>query len=207
MEIYSQNVYSTLFSQILKYQNKVILSFNVLKFCWSAFAKVYVQKIPSFHVKNGDFIICSAEVRLGLLAQACHAPGFSTLCGNLFTSRSFDSKKEVSTKLTVSALQRCPMRSVIFRWRGFYARTATMWRSLVRYVFVGPTANSTMIMTTMMLFTVNHERFLRRQLDTRLKILNTSRMRCMQAGTTFVVCLCTVKCCKHYKYNLDVALP
>ncbi|XP_055331466.1 calcium-activated potassium channel slowpoke-like isoform X2 [Paramacrobiotus metropolitanus] len=54
--------------------------------------KAYLQNIPSWNTKNGDVIICIAELRLGLLAQNCHAPGFSTLMANLFTTRSLDAK-------------------------------------------------------------------------------------------------------------------
>ena len=40
-------------------------------------------------------VICIAELRLGLLAQSCLAPGFSTLMANYFTTRSTDGEKKV----------------------------------------------------------------------------------------------------------------
>ncbi|XP_055352190.1 calcium-activated potassium channel subunit alpha-1-like [Paramacrobiotus metropolitanus] len=49
--------------------------------------KEYVQKIPAWNAEKGDAVLCCAEIRLGLLAQSCNAPGFSTLMANLFVSR------------------------------------------------------------------------------------------------------------------------
>ncbi|OQV21010.1 Calcium-activated potassium channel slowpoke [Hypsibius exemplaris] len=56
--------------------------------------KAYLQNIPSWNVQAGDIVICIAELRLGLLAQSCYAPGFSTLMANFFTTRSFSERKK-----------------------------------------------------------------------------------------------------------------
>lgn len=50
--------------------------------------------IPSWDWKQGDDVICLAELKLGFIAQSCLAPGFSTMMANLFAMRSF---KTVST--------------------------------------------------------------------------------------------------------------
>ncbi|XP_055343003.1 calcium-activated potassium channel subunit alpha-1-like [Paramacrobiotus metropolitanus] len=58
--------------------------------------KAYLLNIPSWNWKNGDEVVCLAELKLGLIAQSCIAPGFSTLMANLFTSRSFTSLEKQS---------------------------------------------------------------------------------------------------------------
>ena len=58
--------------------------------------KAYLLNIPSWDWKQGDDVICLAELKLGFIAQSCLAPGFSTMMANLFAMRSF---KTVSTKL------------------------------------------------------------------------------------------------------------
>lgn len=50
--------------------------------------KVYLQNIPTWSKRNGDQIICYSEIELGILAQSCMVPGFSTLLSNLFSVRS-----------------------------------------------------------------------------------------------------------------------
>lgn len=45
--------------------------------------------IPSWDWKQGDDVICLAELKLGFIAQSCLAPGFSTMMANLFAMRSF----------------------------------------------------------------------------------------------------------------------
>ena len=56
--------------------------------------KAYLLNIPSWDWKQGDDVICLAELKLGFIAQSCLAPGFSTMMANLFAMRSF---KTVST--------------------------------------------------------------------------------------------------------------
>ncbi|KFD54421.1 hypothetical protein M514_04764 [Trichuris suis] len=51
--------------------------------------KAYLLNIPSWNWKTGDDVICLAELKLGILAQSCLAPGFSTMMANLFAMRSF----------------------------------------------------------------------------------------------------------------------
>lgn len=53
--------------------------------------KAYLLNIPSWDWKQGDDVICLAELKLGFIAQSCLAPGFSTMMANLFTMRSGDS--------------------------------------------------------------------------------------------------------------------
>ncbi|GAU91314.1 hypothetical protein RvY_03591 [Ramazzottius varieornatus] len=43
----------------------------------------HVANIPGFNAMAGDSIICFSTLELGLLAQSCLAPGFSTLISNL----------------------------------------------------------------------------------------------------------------------------
>ncbi|KAI4457846.1 calcium-activated potassium channel alpha chain [Holotrichia oblita] len=49
----------------------------------------YLLNIPSWDWKQGDDVICLAELKLGFIAQSCLAPGFSTMMANLFAMRSF----------------------------------------------------------------------------------------------------------------------
>ncbi|XP_055331625.1 calcium-activated potassium channel slo-1-like [Paramacrobiotus metropolitanus] len=58
--------------------------------------KAYLQNIPSWNPKYGDTVLCISELRLGLLAQSCCAPGFSTLMANFFTTRSQDGDTKLS---------------------------------------------------------------------------------------------------------------
>lgn len=59
--------------------------------------QAYLLNIPSWDWKQGDDVICLAELKLGFIAQSCLAPGFSTMMANLFAMRSF---KTVSLPLT-----------------------------------------------------------------------------------------------------------
>lgn len=60
--------------------------------------QAYLLNIPSWDWKQGDDVICLAELKLGFIAQSCLAPGFSTMMANLFAMRSF---KTVSHRRTV----------------------------------------------------------------------------------------------------------
>jgi potassium large conductance calcium-activated channel subfamily M alpha protein 1 len=60
--------------QLLQYQNKTFL-LNIPNWNW--------DKV------EGDDVICISELKLGLMAQNCLAPGISTYMANLFTMRSF----------------------------------------------------------------------------------------------------------------------
>ncbi|KRZ91450.1 Calcium-activated potassium channel slo-1, partial [Trichinella sp. T8] len=57
--------------------------------------KAYLLNIPSWNWRTGDDVICLAELKLGIIAQSCLAPGFSTMMANLFAMRSF--KTSMST--------------------------------------------------------------------------------------------------------------
>jgi potassium large conductance calcium-activated channel subfamily M alpha protein 1 len=63
--------------------------------------KAYLLNIPSWDWKQGDDVICLAELKLGFIAQSCLAPGFSTMMANLFAMRSF---KTVSFLLRIFTL-------------------------------------------------------------------------------------------------------
>ena len=57
--------------------------------CVSVSFQAYLLNIPSWDWKQGDDVICLAELKLGFIAQSCLAPGFSTMMANLFAMRSF----------------------------------------------------------------------------------------------------------------------
>ncbi|XP_070544724.1 calcium-activated potassium channel subunit alpha-1-like isoform X33 [Ptychodera flava] len=56
--------------------------------------KAYLLNIPSWNWREGDDVICLAELKLGLIAQSCLAPGFSTIMANLFAMRSNSEAEE-----------------------------------------------------------------------------------------------------------------
>uniref|UniRef100_A0A915K4N5 Uncharacterized protein n=1 Tax=Romanomermis culicivorax TaxID=13658 RepID=A0A915K4N5_ROMCU len=51
--------------------------------------RAYLLNIPSWDWRRGDDVVCLAELKLGILAQSCLAPGLSTIMANLFAMRSF----------------------------------------------------------------------------------------------------------------------
>lgn len=73
--------------------------YNTIKFPFLQF-QAYLLNIPSWDWKQGDDVICLAELKLGFIAQSCLAPGFSTMMANLFAMRSF---KTVSFPCTTSS--------------------------------------------------------------------------------------------------------
>lgn len=58
--------------------------------------QAYLLNIPSWDWKQGDDVICLAELKLGFIAQSCLAPGFSTMMANLFAMRSFKTVSKTS---------------------------------------------------------------------------------------------------------------
>merc|ERR1719232_2173444 len=58
--------------------------------------KAYLLNIPSWDWKQGDDVICLAELKLGFIAQSCLAPGFSTMMANLFAMRSFNTSPDMA---------------------------------------------------------------------------------------------------------------
>lgn len=52
--------------------------------------QAYLTSIPNWDPTVGDDVVCLPEVKMGLLAQSCVVPGFSTLMANIFASRSSD---------------------------------------------------------------------------------------------------------------------
>lgn len=70
--------------------------------------QAYLLNIPSWDWKQGDDVICLAELKLGFIAQSCLAPGFSTMMANLFAMRSFKTVRSVThhhthTKCTINS--------------------------------------------------------------------------------------------------------
>lgn len=62
---------------------------NLISFLSLSLRQAYLLNIPSWDWKQGDDVICLAELKLGFIAQSCLAPGFSTMMANLFAMRSF----------------------------------------------------------------------------------------------------------------------
>ncbi|RWS12446.1 calcium-activated potassium channel slowpoke-like isoform X10 [Dinothrombium tinctorium] len=50
--------------------------------------KPFLWNIPSWNSRRGDDVVCFSELKLGLIAQSCLAPGFSSMMSNLFAIRS-----------------------------------------------------------------------------------------------------------------------
>lgn len=83
--------------QLMQYHNKVRDEIEIgregfIKFDSSRLffpPQAYLLNIPSWDWKQGDDVICLAELKLGFIAQSCLAPGFSTMMANLFAMRSF----------------------------------------------------------------------------------------------------------------------
>ena len=68
--------------------------------------KAYLLNIPSWDWKQGDDVICLAELKLGFIAQSCLAPGFSTMMANLFMMHSYS---EVSKLVHTQYFCRVPL--------------------------------------------------------------------------------------------------
>ena len=45
------------------------------------------MNIPTWNKRYGDEVVCLSELKLGLMAQSCLAPGFATLMANTFVMR------------------------------------------------------------------------------------------------------------------------
>uniref|UniRef100_A0A1I8H8F3 Maxi K channel n=1 Tax=Macrostomum lignano TaxID=282301 RepID=A0A1I8H8F3_9PLAT len=71
-------------------------------------SKTYLRNIPDWSAVHGDQALCINEMKYGVLAQSCLAPGVSTLLGNLLTLRSFK-----------------PMKDKENRWENVYLEGAT----------------------------------------------------------------------------------
>ncbi|CAH0768686.1 unnamed protein product [Bemisia tabaci] len=67
--------------------------------------KAYLLNIPSWDWKQGDDVICLAELKLGFIAQSCLAPGFSTMMANLFAMRSFKTNVRCDQSLEMQSWQ------------------------------------------------------------------------------------------------------
>lgn len=53
------------------------------------FDQPFLFHIPSWNTAR-DEVICYSELKLGIVAQTCLAPGFSTLVTNLFSTLSHE---------------------------------------------------------------------------------------------------------------------
>lgn len=72
---------------------RTLIDFSIIQF------QAYLLNIPSWDWKQGDDVICLAELKLGFIAQSCLAPGFSTMMANLFAMRSFKTVSEQFRKM------------------------------------------------------------------------------------------------------------
>ena len=72
--------------QLMQYHNKAVYSPPPPHPDYTI--QAYLLNIPSWDWKQGDDVICLAELKLGFIAQSCLAPGFSTMMANLFAMRS-----------------------------------------------------------------------------------------------------------------------
>ena len=59
----------------------------------------HVANIPGFSAMAGDSIVCFSTLELGLLAQSCLAPGFSTMISNLMGTDCTRTEQEVRQKI------------------------------------------------------------------------------------------------------------
>ncbi|CAF3523617.1 unnamed protein product [Rotaria sordida] len=75
--------------------------------------KMNVASIPGWSSKDGDEIICIAELKLGLIGMSCVVPGFSTMMTNIFRMSAY--KSRAAQELTQS-----------WQWRELYHRGAAM---------------------------------------------------------------------------------
>ncbi|CAF4352276.1 unnamed protein product, partial [Rotaria sp. Silwood2] len=75
--------------------------------------KMNVASIPGWSAKDGDEIICIAELKLGLIGMSCIVPGFSTMMTNIFRMSAY--KNRAAQELTQS-----------WKWRELYHRGAAM---------------------------------------------------------------------------------
>ena len=75
--------------------------------------QTYLLHIPNWKWDklNGDDCVCLAELKLGLMAQNCLAPGVATLMANLFTNRSYSVRAAASSHLERFRLSDCTRRT------------------------------------------------------------------------------------------------
>ncbi|CAF0908028.1 unnamed protein product [Adineta steineri] len=75
--------------------------------------KMNVASIPGWSSKDGDEIICIAELKLGLIGMSCAVPGFCTMMTNIFRMSAYKTRQ--SQELTQA-----------WHWRELYHRGAAM---------------------------------------------------------------------------------
>lgn len=73
--------------------------------CCCPGAQIFLQSVPFWSLARGDRVLCFSELKLGLIAQHCIAPGFCTLLSNLITF----AEKEV--QVCCAAVNECRTKS------------------------------------------------------------------------------------------------
>ncbi|XP_055333743.1 calcium-activated potassium channel slowpoke-like [Paramacrobiotus metropolitanus] len=89
---------------------------------------VHLTNLPTWSTLRGDVAVCLAELKMGLLAESCIAPGFSTLVSNLMQSYSTLGNYTVARANSSNAemnpidlyVKGCSMRIVFQRFSEFY---------------------------------------------------------------------------------------
>lgn len=91
INLISFNFFAALATSLLYWHINGYADWNLSKSMnlFLSFHQAYLLNIPSWDWKQGDDVICLAELKLGFIAQSCLAPGFSTMMANLFAMRSF----------------------------------------------------------------------------------------------------------------------
>ena len=76
---------------IKEYKAVTIIMWQQTTFMFTScsFNQVFLFHIPSWDTSQ-DEVICYSELKLGIVAQSCLAPGFSTLVTNLFSTLSHE---------------------------------------------------------------------------------------------------------------------
>ncbi len=70
--------------------------------------------IPSWDWKQGDDAVCIAELKLGLMAQSCLAPGFSSLMANMFAMRSYKEVIQIFFYFKLNCVKILPKKIQLF---------------------------------------------------------------------------------------------
>ena len=106
--------------QLMQYHNKVSCSHTSHHgYQPCPVLQAYLLNIPSWDWKQGDDVICLAELKLGFIAQSCLAPGFSTMMANLFAMRSFN---------TVTQLQSCKSTGYMNAYHLIHIQNICIWK-------------------------------------------------------------------------------
>lgn len=99
--------------------------------------QAYLLNIPSWDWKQGDDVICLAELKLGFIAQSCLAPGFSTMMANLFAMRSFKTVSKTSFSGSPPAHLVYACLNAIPRTGLCYDRICSQWSRIQKRSYIG----------------------------------------------------------------------